>query len=144
MRYVKWVYFLKPDESFYVELALIPRRADDQGAGNGHLESLRQVKGAAKRLKQLYNSSSECLDSEPNRAYSANVGVYPNPTTGMLYHNIAETGFADNLVLYNVSGQILRRSGPASQMNLSGLNSGVYFLRMAYQNKVKVVKVIKN
>ncbi len=71
--------------------------------------------------------------------------IYPNPTRGMLYFDAVRPG-AYTLRLYDLMGkEYLRRQITITQgyaLDLSQLSKGMYFLEVADDDKVEVVKVI--
>lgn len=134
---------LHPGESFCVDLALVPKRAENRGAGTEHLQSLYMVKDAIERLKLLNLDNTACLMNEMSLVYSENIGVYPNPTTGMLYLSIPETGFAEELILYDTNGRVVKREYGVWRMDISNLSAGIYFLSVRSRAGVEVLKVLK-
>jgi hypothetical protein len=73
----------------------------------------------------------------------SNISIYPNPATDVLFVNAPA---AVTLSLYNVDGRILIQNKNAKRMDLSGLTSGLYFLRIedAKGNLIKMEKIIKS
>ena len=73
------------------------------------------------------------------------VTVYPNPTTDFI--NVSfNNNESSKIEIYNQLGQVLiTEIVPASgkQINISSLNSGVYFLRATVGNKTAIKKLIK-
>ena len=135
---------IEPNESFCFELALIPRRSVGGDTSIGHISSLILLKKDARRLRELPKwNDNECLSYEQSDVYSEEIGVYPNPTTGILDLNIPQTRYADELALYDQMGRVIQRSQFSRQIDLSGLSSGIYFLRISYQHKQHTVKIIK-
>ncbi|MBF0694941.1 MAG: T9SS type A sorting domain-containing protein [Flavobacterium sp.] len=71
--------------------------------------------------------------------------IYPNPVSDILY--IAATyQAADQLEIYNLSGQMLMAIANARQLsniNVSHLPIGVYFLRVKSADKISSIKFIK-
>lgn len=61
--------------------------------------------------------------------------AYPNPTSDVLFFNKTV-----DVSLYNISGQQIRIERNANQINLSGLNAGIYFLQTITGEVIKVVK----
>ena len=72
-------------------------------------------------------------------ARSDHLTVYPNPVRADL-HFSAEVKEAS---LFNVQGQVLRRSESTSQMSTEDLPSGVYFLEIRDGNQVFRKKIVK-
>lgn len=73
------------------------------------------------------------------------VTVYPNPSTDFI--NVSfNNNEATQIEIYNQLGQVLiteNVSQNLKQIDISGLNSGVYFLRATVGNKTAVKKLIK-
>ena len=71
---------------------------------------------------------------------SKKISLYPNPTSGMIYIDLENTFDA---VVYNYQGQVVMREyNNEGQIDLSNLNTGVYFIEIREGNNVKVEKVI--
>ncbi len=71
---------------------------------------------------------------------SKRISLYPNPTSGMIYIELENTFDA---VVYNYQGQVVMREyNNEGQIDLSGLNAGVYFIEIREGNNVKVEKVV--
>ena len=71
---------------------------------------------------------------------SKKISLYPNPTSGMVYIDL-ENAF--DAVVYNYQGQVVMREyNNEGQIDLSNLNTGVYFIEIREGNNVKVEKVI--
>ncbi|MBD3905978.1 T9SS type A sorting domain-containing protein [Chryseobacterium sp. Ch-15] len=72
-----------------------------------------------------------------------NIGVYPNPTNGLL--NIKTDSEINSVNVTNVVGQRLKIQYSNHQINMQGLPSGVYIVEMILKNGQKISKkVIKN
>lgn len=70
--------------------------------------------------------------------------VYPNPTTDIL--NIEYTSDISNVSVYNLLGQqVLNKKGTATStdIDLSGLNTGTYLVKVEANNASKTIKVFK-
>ncbi|MCX8522456.1 T9SS type A sorting domain-containing protein [Chryseobacterium formosus] len=71
------------------------------------------------------------------------VGVYPNPTNGIL--NIKTDSPIENVNVTNIVGQRLKVQYSNNQINLQGLPKGVYIVEVVMKNGQKISKkVIKN
>ena len=70
------------------------------------------------------------------------ITVYPNPTNGFL--NI-ESGnkHLDGLFLYHSNGQLLRTYPSSEMIDLTDLNSGMYFLKILADGEYLVRKIIR-
>lgn len=72
--------------------------------------------------------------------------IYPNPSTGIFNLKVENVDKIEFQV-YNITGKLVMESSMnenARTINLSGLNSGIYFLHLNYGNKSERVKLIKN
>ncbi len=71
-----------------------------------------------------------------------NISVYPNPTSGQL--NVALDGDY-NLTLSDIQGKVLMRKqfNGNSVVDLSGLQNGIYFIRVENEKGYAVYKIIK-
>lgn len=71
------------------------------------------------------------------------ISVFPNPATGMI---TVDTGseVAENLMIYTVLGNVVREVNPLTHhLDISDLVSGLYILRLTFDQKVVVKKLIK-
>lgn len=71
--------------------------------------------------------------------------IYPNPVHNELNINVEDTGLdIVSVSVYNQLGQlVLREQGYKSQLIVSGLKNGVYFVRVATQTNTSTKKFIK-
>lgn len=70
------------------------------------------------------------------------VSIYPNPTNRFLNIDVSENTQIKNLRIYNVNGTVVKRFSEKEEvLNLSGLVSGIYFIRLE-TNKGLVTKKI--
>lgn len=70
--------------------------------------------------------------------------VYPNPTSSII--NIRSEFIADEIAIYNLSGQLIKSVIPTeqeSQINIDQLNAGVYIIQTRNQNSFKSIRFIK-
>ncbi|NJB81861.1 T9SS type A sorting domain-containing protein [Wenyingzhuangia aestuarii] len=68
-----------------------------------------------------------------------NVGVYPNPTTGII--NISDiSNIQGNIYIVNVLGQIVKTVKAANTITISDLPQGIYFLQTGNQLIKKIIK----
>lgn len=71
------------------------------------------------------------------------VSVYPNPTKGQV--NLQSKVGISTIELYDMSGKVVKTFGKISQLDLSGLKSGVYMLKvMTADGQSTTTKLIKN
>lgn len=70
----------------------------------------------------------------------AEVAVYPNPTSGVLY---VELDSVFDATVYNYQGQVvMRNTVDNGQVDMSRLSSGVYFVQIKTNDKVMIEKVV--
>jgi hypothetical protein len=79
----------------------------------------------------------------------ADLSVYPNPTSGILYISMDGNGQeVHSLEIVNLNGQVVYQSQlnvtdlPIHEIDLSNCSKGVYFVKLRNANDVKVGKVI--
>ena len=71
---------------------------------------------------------------------TADINVYPNPTTGIV--NIANAGAMD-ITVYDMTGnQVLKTEKNTTQIDLSDLSNGVYFLKFNNQTEAFTKKFV--
>ncbi|MGB1308709.1 MAG: M28 family peptidase [Oceanihabitans sp.] len=88
----------------------------------------------------LYNSLS--VDEFNSNEFT----IYPNPVKSHLVIEIANNSEKAAIELLDVTGKIILKkttSTSKTTLNLSALNSGVYFLKVLTNNKYKVSKIVK-
>jgi len=68
--------------------------------------------------------------------------VYPNPT-----HNYIKINIPNNTIfstdIYNITGQLVSITSNQDYLNISKLNSGIYFVKIKYNNTVVTKKIVK-
>ena len=74
-----------------------------------------------------------------------NISIYPNPTTGVFYINNPKNIELNNYVVTNSLGQEIKKGKLIdSKINLSNLNSGIYFIKLQIEKNEKITfKIIK-
>lgn len=67
--------------------------------------------------------------------------VYPNPVKDVLYFNKA----VNEVAVINIAGQtlMLKQGAQLSSIELSSINSGIYFVRLASDDQVFIQKILK-
>lgn len=85
---------------------------------------------------------TEEIDVEAMPMESNVVKVYPNPTNGQLL--IASMSEVQNIIVYDFSGKIVAQSKNSSMIDLGGLPSSLYIVRVTTQKGVSVHKVTKH
>jgi hypothetical protein len=70
--------------------------------------------------------------------------VYPNPANDVL--NIQATTRISNIEIYNVLGQTIKEQlldSTSSQIDISMMRSGTYFVKVYSENAIEVIQIIK-
>ena len=77
--------------------------------------------------------------------FSANaVKMYPNPAKGVVNFSSASNEVLDVAVYDMLGKQVLRANAVQSQLNISSLNPGMYFVNMTQGSKVSTKKLLVN
>lgn len=94
---------------------------------------------------EIFTFRLEMPDMLGHAEVGANIStVYPNPVIDIL--NIQSEETIDNVGVYNISGQLLiDRKSPngISQIDLSALSSGIYFVKIQANQQTKIHKITK-
>ncbi len=69
------------------------------------------------------------------------VGLYPNPTTGMVRIETAEP--VEHTEVFNLAGSLLIDAGNASSIDLGSLAAGTYLLRITTANGIAIRHIVK-
>lgn len=80
-----------------------------------------------------------------NTFETANIKVYPNPTSSTI--TVDSANVIDNIAIINSLGQRVLTVSPASSsatIDVSSFQSGLYFVKTTIEGKVSVSKVVKN
>ena len=64
--------------------------------------------------------------------------VYPNPTSGVLFLN---NQTYTEILVYSTSGQVVLREQHSSQLDLSSLPKGIYWVKLISENNIQQEKV---
>ncbi len=70
--------------------------------------------------------------------------VYPNPVQDIL--NIKSASNVDNVTVYDILGKVVLQEQPAKvspSIDMSGLTSGAYLVKVTIGNASKTVKILK-
>lgn len=67
--------------------------------------------------------------------------LYPNPTTGMIYFSQFHLM---NIEVFAVDGRLVQTATNVSQLDMSGLVSGAYFVRCNIDNEIVTFRVVKD
>jgi hypothetical protein len=73
-----------------------------------------------------------------------NLTYYPNPVTNTLTLNSGKA--IQNVIVFNMLGQVILNSAPnsiSSQIDMSNLKAGAYFVKVSVNNSEKTIKIIK-
>lgn len=73
------------------------------------------------------------------RPIAKNLGVYPNPTEGVLYLGRVYEG----VYLYGPKGQLLLERKRIDRLDLGKLGAGVYVLRLMEGDRTSVARVVR-
>jgi|GEM_PF-3126811 len=80
-----------------------------------------------------------------NTISQSEAGVYPNPVTDILYFNFADKG-AHQITIVNSIGVVISKhvlQSNETSLNLSNLQSGLYFVKTASENNTQTFKIEK-
>ncbi|UJF29981.1 T9SS type A sorting domain-containing protein [Kaistella sp. 97-N-M2] len=94
--------------------------------------------------KAGWSATVSCAVLAVDNVNASKFSYYPNPTTGIL--NISASGKIDNVDVYNVVGQKVLSFAPnadRSEINMSALPKGLYFVKALVNGQVITNKVIK-
>ena len=70
------------------------------------------------------------------------ISVYPNPTSNFVY---LSSNQASRIIVLDVNGkEVLNFNTNSSQIDLSSLTQGIYFLQVLNNEEIKTAKIIKN
>lgn len=88
-------------------------------------------------------SVSNCIDFQTlsvsdTHFIDSEISLYPNPTKGELHISNPRNIEIESITVYSAFGQLISKS-----LNLSQLNSGIYFLRLQTENRVISTRIIK-
>jgi len=92
------------------------------------------------------NYSTTVSGINENQHLLSNINVYPNPATNFL-HIDNNTGSNSTISLSDITGKqimILTNQKDQSDMDVSGLPTGIYFVKVWNENGVKIEKVVKD
>lgn len=102
------------------------------------------VGGSSKKPSRNSNGWIYSSRREANNAFSFK--VHPNPSAGELYLNDLQSG--DEVMIFDISGgqkaTFKQEEGTSHQLDLSHLNSGVYFIHLYRNGEKCTVRWVKN
>ena len=93
---------------------------------------------------ELFRYSIETLSSSSTEETLSKVLYFPNPVSNNLEIKTSEP--IQKVVLFNFNGQKVKEklfNTNKVRMSFTNLNNGIYFARIYFNNKQKVIKVIK-
>lgn len=89
-------------------------------------------------FEEAYNA----LLSVSDLSSESSISVYPNPANDIV--NIQSDKEIKSVQLISVEGKVVRKNSNSTQINLNGLPSGIYFLKIELQNgRIQFEKVVK-
>jgi hypothetical protein len=104
-------------------------------------DRITEIKNMAIENGQNCEVNSECSVTNTTDFFQE-VNIYPNPVSDILYLDTNEHWTKADI--YDISGRIIRSiSLDTSSMDVCGLESGTYFIRLKDGEKVGVVKFVK-
>lgn len=138
-------------------LALVACDDDASDDGLYSLISISDTNLAGQTLYiRIFEYGNNAVVSFQISTYSATLSVdefenqsqftyYPNPVTNSLTFNAQSD--IQNIVVFNMLGQQVLRTAPNtvnSEVDMSTLNSGSYFVQVTINNTIETIRVIKN
>tara|TARA_B100001059_G_C17502979_1_gene412019 strand:- start:57 stop:653 length:597 start_codon:yes stop_codon:yes gene_type:complete len=78
------------------------------------------------------------------KEFSSKIQLYPNPTEHVMYIENNSSEKIDQVGVYTITGQQILVENKAQQINLSSLNTGIYFVKITTEGGISFTqKVIK-
>lgn len=109
--------------------------------GSTSLDALVMLINSSRPLVQLtITPNTANLDD----AIRSTFQLYPNPTTDILFYSSEQP--LTNYVLYTANGQIIKEAdftATEGQINVAGLTSGLYYIKIISADKSEVLKWVK-
>lgn len=142
-------FYTAPDENAVeTDLVLVPQNSNQCVPGTS--ASITTVAGQAYYVFVLNSGAvTDIVIDGTNLGVSENsiagFNYYPNPTTGVL--NLKSVKNIERVSLYNLLGQrVVDRSLEAttSQLDISGLSSGTYLMKVTVEGQTGTYKILKN
>ncbi|WP_341901915.1 T9SS type A sorting domain-containing protein [Fluviicola taffensis] len=127
---------------------------DSTHASTSFTEPLAGLFAKAEKIKQAYNQNAGPCGTNFNpieedlsvkEADLLQIGVYPNPTTGIIHFSGINQAATD-VVVYDGSGRILKTATIKSEtdfIDLSDLQGNLFFVKIQQGQKVLTQKIIK-
>jgi len=87
--------------------------------------------------------SADCSNSlSLDNPLSRQLGVYPNPTVDIVNFDLDKP--IDEILVYNLSGSLIKRETNSEFIDISDLETGLYFIKVTVDNNSQFVKILKN
>lgn len=100
------------------------------------------------RLKMVDNDESfdySKIVSVDKKGLNKTFKIYPNPTSQVLFVENTEGVVFDNLNIYNINGQLVKKGIKANKIDVSDLSNGMFILEGILENNVVLrEKLFKN
>jgi len=115
---------------------------------NSNVTSVDVLKQRIDHIRDLFANSPEIFQGYVGivEKEELKLTLYPNPASD--YIMIEGIGFKKlTFTIYNIVGQSVRvgnLENNSSKIDINSLNSGIYFIKINSENKVKILKLIKN
>src|SRR5690606_18263744 len=95
-------------------------------------------------LTKTAGENPECAALSIDKYSLLNVKVYPNPTTSLL--NIDTVHSIENIQITNMLGQTVMTQDAVlnNTLDVSSLQTGMYFLNISANNQQQVIRFVKN
>ena len=94
-----------------------------------------------------FYSPGTCYKGNSNKinAYNNQINIYPNPVKNIINIKNIENIDISAILLINMQGQIVRSYNPsATQLDVSDITKGIYFIKLAYSKGDVIKKIIIN
>lgn len=111
---------------------------------NNHLVSCSSLRSLREDDEEFYDGN-EPLTSGIEETSASLVSVWPNPTTGMLYVRASDESAGCSVTVVDALGKVLLSKETADaevELDLTGLNSGIYFVKVVSGSESKIEKVV--
>ena len=81
--------------------------------------------------------------STQDNVYNAAIDLYPNPTNGILKVNNYSNQKVSSYTVYNISGYQLETGDLQEDLDIINQPSGVYYIKLEFEDGSAMKKVIK-
>jgi len=89
-------------------------------------------------------TQAECDAFGVDKAFTANIVVFPNPFNDVISIDVNDASEMENISIRNVQGQTVYSGKFKSELNLSALPAGIYFMHLKNTlGQMAVIKLIK-